>query len=80
MVNDTAKTKNATSAARNTGSRGNPRIVFVPLSPPLFGILILIDTVSTQARNLFRRLAPQKGLKVPVRPSTPLLMWTQKES
>jgi hypothetical protein len=45
MVNETARTRNATRAARNTGSRGNPRIVFAPLSPPLFGILILIDTV-----------------------------------
>src|SRR5207302_9984715 len=63
MVNETASTRNATSAARNTGSRGSPRIVFAPPpSAPLFGILILIATVSTHAQILFRRSPPQKGL------------------
>ena len=61
-MNETASTRNATSAARNTGSRGSPRIVFVPLPSPLFGILILIATVSTHTRILFRRSLPQKGL------------------
>jgi hypothetical protein len=62
MVNETASTRNATSAARNTGSRGSPRIVFAPPLSPLFGILILIATVSTYTQILFRRCARQKGL------------------
>jgi hypothetical protein len=62
MVNETASTRNATSAARNTGSRGSPRIVFAPPPSPLFGILILMATVSTHTPILFRRFPPQKGL------------------
>src|SRR5579864_1747586 len=62
MVKETASTRNATSAARNTGSRGSPRIVFAPPPSPLFGILILMATVSTYTPILFRRSPPQKGL------------------
>ena len=53
MVKETASTRNATIAARNTGSRGSPRIVLAPPpSPPLFGILILIATVSTHPDSI----------------------------
>ena len=49
MVNDTPRIRNATSAARSSGSRGSPRTQ--PLDPPLppFGILILMATVSTSS-------------------------------
>src|SRR5579864_319838 len=58
-VNDTARSRNATNAARSTGSRGRPRTLPAP-SPPVFGILILIATVLDLSPNSIQTMGHPK--------------------
>ena len=61
-MNETARTRNTTSAARNTGSC-DIQPVDLPLFCPFpFGILSLMATNYGQAAPSVRRLDAQKGL------------------
>jgi hypothetical protein len=58
MVNDTARIKKATIAARKTGSRGSPRTC--PPPPLPFGILILIANSLTLPPEAIQTAMPLK--------------------
>src|SRR2546426_1503574 len=74
MLQHAATSKNATTAARTTGSRGRPAILPPPF-PPALGILILIATVLMMCREkdpLNSDDGTQQKVCIPARTTSPV--------